>query len=684
MTKRLLGLLLVGVFGIQFGPPAGASVLRLEAPRIFEQSITRDVRLSEGGGGIELADGELFEDDGPASGHSYQKPENRETLTNQVWITKELLIPNPQARAAHLVVLSDVPVEALINGIALNLGTNQSGRPLHQRYAFDPKVLRAGRNEIVLRTSGRVMIARGDEFPLGSRTRIRPPGRSAKSIDGGKTWDYRHLGPEGKLEGEYGVRVFLEHYRAQGSLTLPVLDAGNLEGKAVGAPITRTGPIEIAVEGETGRAGGIVVRARTGDTSVPTEEHWSEWQELSETGGVLPSPRGRYVQVAVELSSRDPLQSPRLRGIRVEAKPTCPKDWTARLRVLEEHNEEIVRTSIPFEYEPLDHPRLQQLRKEYKLDEVVKGATNELELMLRLAQWADNYWDWPNHIGECYPPWDALEILKPFKDGKPTGGFCLQFNLVFLQACESFGFAGRCVSISPGALYERVGGGGHEIVELWSNEWKKWVYVDGALAWYIVDEKTGVPLSIWELRQRQLPALRGEPVEPVRVVAAERIRNKQFTWNGLAGPKPLNWYVELRMIPRSNFLQEKSPLPLSQGTDEWSWTGHYVWTDAEAPAGLLFGHRVTKRGDFEWTLNQAHYVLEPGKASGIFRVHLDTETPSFETFLAEIDAGEKKSVVSGFTWKLHPGKNQLRVRPRNVAGREGIPSSITLEYANAR
>jgi hypothetical protein len=176
--------------------------------------------------------------------------------------------------------------------------------------------------------------------------------------------------------------------------------------------------------------------------------------------------------------------------------------------------------------------------------------------------------------------------------------------------------------------------------------------------------------------------LRGEPVEPVRVVAAERTKNKQFPWKGIGGPDPSNWYLELRMIPRSNFLQAKSPLPLNQGTDEWSWTGHYVWTDAEVPAGLLFGHRVTKRGDFEWTLNQAHYVLEPDKAPGIFRVHLDTETPSFETFLAEVDAGEKKSVASVFTWTLHPGKNQLRVRPRNIAGREGIPSWIALEYAN--
>ena len=62
MTKRLLGLILLGVFEIQFESPADASVLQLETPRIFEQSITCDLKLSEGRGEIELAVGELYED----------------------------------------------------------------------------------------------------------------------------------------------------------------------------------------------------------------------------------------------------------------------------------------------------------------------------------------------------------------------------------------------------------------------------------------------------------------------------------------------------------------------------------------------------------------------------------------------------------------------------------------------
>src|SRR5437588_4052842 len=128
MARGLLGIIPVVLFGMQPKPLGEASTVQLEAPAIFEQSVTRDLRFSEQRGEIELELGELFEDDGPASGHSYQKPENRETVTAQTWIKKDLLIPNPKARSAYLVVLSEEPFGALINGIPQSFGENQSGR----------------------------------------------------------------------------------------------------------------------------------------------------------------------------------------------------------------------------------------------------------------------------------------------------------------------------------------------------------------------------------------------------------------------------------------------------------------------------------------------------------------------------------------------------------------------------
>src|SRR5205085_5956646 len=132
--------------------------------------------------------------------------------------------------------------------------------------------------------------------------------------------------------------------------------------------------------------------------------------------------------------------------------------------------------------------------QEFKLDAVARGATGEFELITRLAAWSSRQWR-RGHLREGYPPWDALEILKPHADGTPIGGFCQQYNLVFLQACESFGLVGRAVSIGPGDVAINIRGG-HETVEIWSNDFAKWAYIDGNTAWYFVDEKSDVPLSL--------------------------------------------------------------------------------------------------------------------------------------------------------------------------------------------
>ena len=267
-----------------------------------------------------------------------------------------------------------------------------------------------------------------------------------------------------------------------------------------------------------------------------------------------------------------------------------------------------------------------------------------------------------------------MEILKPHDDGKPVGGFCQQYNVVFLQACETFGIPGRAVSIGAGDHEGKIKDGGHEVVEVWSNQFRKWIYLDGNMAWYATDRASGVPLSLWELRQRQLQALSGKEFEPIRIVEMAEGGKR---WTSLTDWPP---FLEIRLIPRSNFLDRKTPLPLNQGMRGWFWTGHHAWTDAAYPASLLYGQRVSARRDWEWTLNQARFVLEATDTSGELRVHLDTETPGFETFLADVDGKGAKPVATGLLWKLHEGKNRLDVWPRNIAGRQGIKSSIVLDY----
>ena len=217
----------------------------------------------------------------------------------------------------------------------------------------------------------------------------------------------------------------------------------------------------------------------------------------------------------------------------------------------------------------------------------------------------------------------------------------------------------------------------HTVSDVWSNQFRKWIYVDGNFAWYAVDATTRVPLSLWELRRRQLRLLNGRSTDvPAEKTEIVHLNEAGKRWEGLAA-----WpaFHELRMIPRSNFLETKSPLPLNQGMRGWFWTGHHVWTDAASPASLIYGHRVAAANDWSWTLNQARFTLAATSIPGELRVHLETQTPGFDKFLARLDEASAEPVVSDFLWKLRPGRNQLSVWPRNIAGREGIPSRIAIE-----
>jgi hypothetical protein len=660
MTWRGILVLLAAVL------PGSPDLLEWDARRVFDRSVSDGVCLSADGSSIVLEDGELFEDDGPAAGFSY-KP-NEEVLTESTLIRKEFEIADPRARSATLLLGSADPMRVTVNGTTANLGTGLPTAKYWKAYRLDPGLLQPGTNRIVLQGPGKIWFARDDEYASGSRTRTRHPNRSAKSIDGGKTWIDDCLGTAGTADGEYYVRLRLDRHRSRGEVTLPVVDLGNLAGRSWGAPLDAVCTVRVTASSEADPACSITLRIRRGPTPDLREV---SWQKI-ESAELLGNPGGRYLQVCATLSTSDPMKSPRLNGVKIEMAATKPPDWTAELRALDVRNEEVVRTSIPFEYEPFGHPKLKALREKHGLDDVVRGAKGEFDLIVRLAGWVSGQWQ-KMHLSESYPAWDALDILAPHSDGTSVGGFCQQYNVVLLQACESFGLVGRAVSIGQGDSAKRIPGSGHEVVEIWSNEFRKWVYIDGNAAWYAVDQEDGTPLSLSELRLRQLKALRDEPYRPIRVVEIAKTRHR---WTGLKDWPP---FLELRLIPRSNFLEASSPLPLNQGMRGWFWTGHEVWTDELSPASPIYSRRVHRRGNFDWSVNTVHLVLEPRVEAGEFRVHLDTETPGFDTFLCDIDGAGEKPVATGFVWKLHPGKNRIEARSRNSAGRTGPASWVTLE-----
>src|SRR5262249_45322567 len=131
------------------------------------------------------------------------------------------------------------------------------------------------------------------------------------------------------------------------------------------------------------------------------------------------------------------------------------------------------------------HPRLQLLRSREKLDEVTAGARTQFQAALRLRAWAHRQWQ-PG-VSFYYPPWDAVEILDLARQ-HGNHGFCAQYAVVYLQACQSMGIHARYVDLQ-----------GHFIVAIWSDDFNRWIAMDPMYDLHY--ERYGIPMRGGELHR---------------------------------------------------------------------------------------------------------------------------------------------------------------------------------------
>ena len=64
-----------------------------------------------------------------------------------------------------------------------------------------------------------------------------------------------------------------------------------------------------------------------------------------------------------------------------------------------------------------------------------------------------------------------------------------------IGAFLSMGWPARWVNISAIETY------GHEVCEVWSNVWNKWVFMDATRDYYAYCPDTGVPLDLLEMKK---------------------------------------------------------------------------------------------------------------------------------------------------------------------------------------
>ncbi|MFA6471863.1 MAG: hypothetical protein WCU00_07465 [Candidatus Latescibacterota bacterium] len=693
--------------------------LHLDAAGIEHDAQMVNIRLDRGKNAIFLDDTELIEDDGPATGVPQEFGEGStdyiEYLKKGIVIKKLLVLENPAANSGRLVFLGDEvkgnrePLHISLNGIEFIRPAARFSYPFARQYidlSFGNRwffvdlpvgALKKGENEVLMwvnsdSTSWKVLITDEKEFARGSLTRTHHPNRSLKSSDGGKTWSDSRLCSKDSIDGEYSVRFSLDRHVGSGQYTSPVIDCVDDRN-----PLKRTARITgfkytLGIDVPEGTSAGV--QTRFGASPRTDDPSWTPWGTAETGKEVSDLGNRRYFQWRVDLSTQNPLKTPVIKDFVLSARwEDLSPNKEVGIDVEVVHNGHVARSSYPFGYENILHPELEKYRKNAKLDKIVEGSASEFELMMRLLNWAyripvasEQYsWNW-NDVVSIQKGEQGMPRLQTDYKGRRRDAMCLYSNQALIGALLAFGHQARHININSEAV------SGHEVTEVWSNEFNKWIYLDATRDYYYFDKITGIPLNLLEnhnLLAEQMPRVEtwDRPFVPEmgkEIVDKIDIGIRQGVNQFSAEPDGrhiLEIIGHFRIIPRNDFLSHPVPVPVHTGATMWGWSGFLNYYDEKFPKRYEYQTYSNRALDFYEPLNQSELYLNETAERGVLNVEVNTFTPGFDTFLVRLNDGkwvEQKQPV--WLWALKAGKNCLEVRARNARGVLGPISMMNVTY----
>ena len=165
-----------------------------------------------------------------------------------------------------------------------------------------------------------------------------------------------------------------------------------------------------------------------------------------------------------------------------------------RMKLLEHDNGDASPWAEFFAFDSPAHPKLVQLREEYKLDEMVKDAATDLERACILKEWVAGALKFGTPAPIVFKDWSAVALLERAKNNEPV--WCGQAAMVFQQACMAAGIPARFIEVgvpnNPAC---------HFTTEVYLREHNKWAVLDATPminVYYTVDD---VPQSALEMHR---------------------------------------------------------------------------------------------------------------------------------------------------------------------------------------
>ena len=220
--------------------------------------------------------------------------------------------------------------------------------------------------------------------------------------------------------------------------------------------------------------------------------------------------------------------------------------YLEKLKKGEKYNYADNRFIPNFSYQSIENPNLIKIRKDFKLDSIA-GTGNEISKILNLLHWVHNT---IRHDGSANNPAlkNAIDLVKVCKT-ENRGVNCRMMATILNECYLSMGIKSRYITCLP---KETEFDDCHVINMVYSNDLKKWIWIDPTFDAYVMNEK-GELLGQGEVRERL-------------ITGKTLILNPEANWNKI-NSQTKAYYLETYMA--KNLYRLQTPLVSEYDSETW-------------------------------------------------------------------------------------------------------------------
>lgn len=337
--------------------------------------------------------------------------------------------------------------------------------------------------------------------------------------------------------------------------------------------------------------------------------------------------------------------------------------YKSRITVHLDRNE-IIQSNFDFIHEHWKEEKLSQLQAQESYTTIT--ATSQFNYFLQLCHWVHQQWE--SSVPDPYPLSNAIDILADIRAQK-TGGFCGQYAYVFADVLKSVGF----FDVRYVELWGPMGQS-HFSVEVWCDQYEKWIMLDPHQALYYELNDSGIPANAYEIRESLLNASFHVKEKPIHA----QIPVKHYVSK--------NVYMNFAVSLRSDLLRHSTPLTIQDRFDMFLF---YQDQHTKPSAFKQFGHVIPyrhitmRKEDIYYDCNyvRVEYTIDFSEPHVALEFFTDQSMANFQGFIVSEDQGK--------TWKSSPYQFQITgkreeyeiwVKPVNMFDRQGMTTKVYIQF----